>query len=64
MQTAAIIFLVLWVLVGTYIYRTEMWFSRLEALISALMMGFVMTTGLISVICMATGLIALATGII
>lgn len=64
MQTAAIIFIVLWALVGTYIYRAEMWWSRLEALISALLMGFVMTLGLIVFICMATGIAALAIGLI
>lgn len=64
MQTAAIISLVLWVLVGTYIYRAEMWWSRSEALISALLLGFVMTIGLIVFICMSIGIVALAIGFI
>jgi uncharacterized membrane protein len=64
MQTAAIIFLVLWVLVGTYTYRAEVWRSRTEALISALLMGFVMTLGFIVFICMAIGLVAVAVGFI
>lgn len=62
MQTAAIIFLVLWVLVGTYIYRAEVWWSRTEALISALLIGFVMTLGFIVFICMAIGVVAVAVG--
>ena len=64
MQIAAIIFLVLWVVFGTYIYRSKMWWSRTEALISALLTGFVMTLGFIVYICMAIGVVAVAVGFI
>ena len=64
MQIAAIIFLVLWILVGPYIYRWEIWQSKSEAIISALLLGFLMTLGFIVFICMAIGVVAVAVGFI
>lgn len=64
MQTAAIIFLVLWALVGAYIYRQEMWWCRGEALISALLLGFIMTLGGIIFVCLMVVIVAVATGFI
>lgn len=64
MQIAAIIFLVFWFLVGTYIYRQEVWWSISEALISAVLLGFLMTLGGIAIVCITAVIVALAIGFI
>lgn len=64
MQIAAIIFLVLWFLAGVYIYRQEAWWSRTEALVEAVLGGFMTVIGTFAFIFLAAGTVALAIGFI
>ena len=64
MQIAAIVFLVLWFLAGVYIYRQDVWWSRSEAIISAVLLGFLMTLSGIALVCITAVIVAVAIGFI